>query len=220
MADARLAQFPDVATFKEQGVAWTLGTLRGLAAPKDTPPARVQVLAAAVRRVVLGDAYQSAMRSAGFTPAYEDPAQLERTLGQTDERLGALLRSEAFRGLAEKQLGPMFFPALLIGALLLVSAALLVTRRSRELEPRDSPPAPPGAGWRFAEVLIWIALYTALAETLGFVLTAGALLLAHLLRLGTRAAIAIPLAVLLVPAAYHVFAVVLRVPLPRGLLGW
>ena len=60
----------------------------------------------------------------------------------------------------------------------------------------------------------------ALAETAGFILTAGALLLAHLRRLGTRAAVAVPLAGLLVPVAYHLFAVVLRVPLPRGWLGW
>jgi putative tricarboxylic transport membrane protein len=77
-----------------------------------------------------------------------------------------------------------------------------------------------GAAWRFAEVLIWIALYIALAETLGFVVTASALLLAYLLRLGTRLAIAAPLTLLLVPLAYHVFGVILRVPLPRGLVGW
>ena len=79
---------------------------------------------------------------------------------------------------------------------------------------------PPGAAWRFAEVLIWIALYLALAETLGFVLTAGVLLLAYLMRLGTRPLTAATITLLLVPAMYHVFAVILRVPLPRGLFGW
>jgi hypothetical protein len=52
------------------------------------------------------------------------------------------------------------------------------------------------------------------------VVTAGLLLLAYLLRLRTRPAVAVPLALLLVPAAYQVFAVFLRVPLPRGILGW
>lgn len=220
MAEARLPQFPDVPTFREQGIDWELGTLRGLAAPKDTPPERIRVLADAVKRVVQGDAYQSAMRRAGFTPAYEDPAQLEATLAETDRRLGALLRSEAFRDLESKQFGPMFFPALLIGALALVSGGLLVTRRRTAREPSDATPAPAGAAWRFVEVLAFIALYVSFAETLGFVMTAGALLLAHLLRLGTRPAVAVPLALLLVPAAYQVFAVALRVPLPRGLLGW
>ncbi len=218
MAGERVAQFPDVPTFQEQGVAWSLGTLRGLAAPKDTAPERVRLLAAAVRRVVQGEPYRSAMLSAGFTPGYQDPDEFALTLAQADQRLGGLLASDAFRGLATKQLGPMFFPGLLLGALALSSAALFAAKGVQH-EPGEAP-APPGAAWRFAEVVLWILLYLALAETLGFVITAGALLLAHLLRLGTRAAVAVPLAVLLVPAAYHVFAVLLRVPLPRGVFGW
>jgi tripartite-type tricarboxylate transporter receptor subunit TctC len=217
MADARLPQFPEVPTFREQGVDWQLGTLRGLGVPRDTPPERVAVLAAAVRRVALGEAYRSAMGGAGFTAAYEDPAAFAATLEQTDQRLGALLGSEAFRGLAAKQLGPMFFPAVLIGALVLVSGTLLVTGRKQRSE-RQPPTA--GGLRRMAEVVAWILLYLALAETLGFILTAGALLLVHLLRLGTKPAVAVAVALLLVPAAYEVFAVLLRVPLPRGLLGW
>ena len=220
MAEERVAQFPEVPTFKEQGVDWTLGTLRGLAAPKETPPERVQLLAAALRRVAQGEAYRSAMRSAGFTPDYEDPRQLGLTLAEVDGRLGGLLRSEAFRGLATKQIGPMFFPALLLGALAVVAAALFATRSGGSSEPGSEAAASPGAAWRFAEVLLWIVLYMALAETLGFVITAGTLLLLHLLRLGSRPAVALPLAAILVPAAYHVFAVLLRVPLPRGLFGW
>ena len=222
MSEARLPQFAAVPTFKELGADWTLGTIRGVAVPKDTSPERVRVLADALKRVVESDAYQSAMRRGGFTPSYEDPAQFALTLAETDERLGALLTSEAFRGLETTHFGPMFFPGLLFAALALVSGALLVTRRRRsaDREPRDAMSVAPGAARRSAEVLIWIALYLALAETLGFVLTAAVLLLAYLLRLGTRPRVAAPLTLALVPAVYHLFAVVLRVPLPRGLFGW
>jgi tripartite-type tricarboxylate transporter receptor subunit TctC len=222
MSEVRLPQFAAVPTFKELGADWTLGTIRGVAAPKDTPPERVRVLADALKRVVEGDGYQTVMRRGGFTPAYEDPARFALTLAQTDERLGALLTSEAFRGLETARFGPMFFPGILFAALALVSGALLFARRGRsaDREPRDAMPLAPGAAWRSAEVLIWIALYLALAETLGFVLTAAMLLLAYLLRLGTRPRVAAPLTLALVPAVYHVFAVVLRVPLPRGILGW
>jgi tripartite-type tricarboxylate transporter receptor subunit TctC len=223
MAGARAPQFPDVPTLREMGVNWELGTLRGIAVPKDTPAERVAVLAASLQRVVEGEEYQRSMRSAGFTPSYENPAQFAVTLARTDEQLGALLTSEAFRGLETARFGPMFFPALLIGALVLVSAAMFVVR------PRPDDPGAgerlaargvmSGATWRFAEVLIWIALYGALAETLGFIVTAGVLLLGYLLRLGTRPAIAAPLTLLLVPLVYYVFGVLLRVPLPRGLLG-
>jgi tripartite-type tricarboxylate transporter receptor subunit TctC len=222
MADARAAQFPDVPTLKEQGVDWTLGTLRGLAVPKDTPPERVRILADAVKRVVEGDAYRTAMQRSGFTPVYEDPAQFTASLVEIDSRLGGLLNSEAFRGLAAKQFGPMFFPSLLAGALLLVLIGIAATSRKdgRLAEAEPLAAAPPGAAWRFAEVVLWVVLYIALAETLGFIVTAGVLLLVYLLRLGTRPGVAVPVAVLLVPAAYQVFAVFLRVPLPRGLLGW
>ena len=223
MAEARVAQFPDIPTFHEQGIEWNLGVLRGLAAPKDTPPARVRLLADAVRLVVEGDEYRAGLVRSGFTPVYEDPARFRVSLQEIDDRLGALLLSDALRGLTAKQFGPMFFPAALAGALALVTLGILVgSRRTRPAGDAGETVSttPPGAGWRFAEVLAFVALYIALAETAGFILTAGALLLAHLLRLGTRAAVAVPLAGLLVPAAYHLFAVLLRVPLPRGLLGW
>ena len=89
MAGARAAQFPDVPTLKEMGANWQLGTIRGVAAPKDTPADRVALLAAALKRVVEGDEYQRSMRSAGFTPSYEDPAQFAVTLARTDRQLGA-----------------------------------------------------------------------------------------------------------------------------------
>jgi len=105
----------------------------------------------------------------------------------------------------------------LAAALAVVLIALVATSRK---DPGLRVSSPPGAWWRFAEVVLWIGLYLALAERLGFIVTAGLLLLVHLVRLGTRPAIAVPLAVVLVPVVYHLFAVILRVPLPRGLLGW
>lgn len=225
MAEARAPQFPDVPTLKELGINWTLGTIRAIAAPRDTPPDRAAALAAALQRVVASDAYQSTMRRSGFTASYEDPAQLAATLEEMDARLGALLTSQAFGGLATSRFGPMFFPVLLLAALTVVSLALAVLRpRAGDAAASDAAVVamayPPGAAWRFAEVLIWIALYVALAETIGFVLTAGVLLVAYLMRLGTRPLIAATITLMLVPAMYHVFAVILRVPLPRGLFGW
>ncbi|HEY8232970.1 MAG TPA: tripartite tricarboxylate transporter substrate-binding protein [Vicinamibacteria bacterium] len=222
MGEARLPQFPDVPTFREQGVDWTMGAFRALAAPKATPPARARLLAAAVRRVAEGDEYRKAMRQAGFTPAYEAPDELALTLTEADRHLGSLLASDAFRGLGGSPIGPMFFPTLILIGLAVVTGAILLTRERAGAAPAgdDVALAAPGGARRFAEVLAWIAAYMALAETLGFVVTASALLVAYLLLLRTRASVAVPLSVLLVPLAYHLFAVVLRVPLPRGLLGW
>ncbi len=226
MATGRLPQFPLVPTLQEQGVTFSLGTIRALAVPRDVPPDRLRTLADAVARVATSEAYQSALTSAGFTPAYEEPAVLARTLEETDGRLGALLRSEAFQGLADKQVGPMFFPAMLFTAIAGVTLALLVLSRAGhprgDLMPSaDAPsPAPPAAAWRFVEPLLWIVLYILLAEWAGFLLTAGILLLLYLVRLGTRPQFALPITLALVPVIYYVFAGLLRVSLPRGLLGW
>ena len=222
MADERLTQFPSVPTLKEQGVDFSLGTIRGLAVPKDVPADRIRTLADAVRRVVHSSEYRTSLAQAGFTPAYEDPAQFTATLQQTDSRLGALLQSEAFAGLAVQRLGPMFFPGVLAVALAGVVLGLVVTSRRAPAAAASQSPAAfeQGAAWRFAEPLLWIGAYIAAAEWLGFVLTAGTLLLMYLLRLGTRPRVAVPLVLGLVPTAYHIFAVLLRVSLPRGLLGW
>jgi tripartite-type tricarboxylate transporter receptor subunit TctC len=226
MADERVPQFPSVPTLKEQGIDFAEGTIRGLAVPRDVPADRVRTLADAVRRAVHSEAYQASMSSAGFTPMYEEPAQLARTLEQTDGRLGAILRSSAFEGLTAKQVGPMFFPGLLFTALAGVTLGLIVLSRTGEAGHGVTPPPdpsstrPPAVGWRFVEPLLWIGLYIALAEWAGFLLTAGTLLLTYLLRLGTRLRIALPLILVLVPVTYYVFAGLLRVALPRGILGW
>ena len=223
MADERVPRFSSVPTLKEQGLDFSLGTIRGVAVPAGVPDDRVRLLADAVRRVVHSDDYRASLSKAGFTPAYEDPARFTTTLQETDERLGALLRSEAFSGLSAQQLGPMFFPRLLFAALGGVVIGLFATARRapRAAAPEQTSRAlQPATAWRFVEPLLWIALYVALAEWVGFLLTAGILLLVYLIRLGTRPRIAVPITLVLVPAAYYVFAVLLRVALPRGILGW
>jgi tripartite-type tricarboxylate transporter receptor subunit TctC len=222
MADERLAQFASVPTLKEQGIDFALGTIRGVAVPQSVAPGRVRVLAEAVERVARSKAYVDTMAAAGFTPAYEDPRQVTRTLEDTDARLGALLRSDAFAALAEKQIGLMFFPGVLFASLAVVTLTLIVLSRTRRDVPNAGEPAVlvPQAFWRFLEPLLWIALYVAIVEWAGYLLTAGALLVLYLWRLGTRLRVALPLGLVLVPATYYVFAVLLRVSLPRGLLGW
>jgi tripartite-type tricarboxylate transporter receptor subunit TctC len=220
MAPERLERFPSVPTLAEQGVPFSLGTIRGIAAPAGVPQDRARVLADALRRVVNSDEYRGTLAKAGFTPAYEDPARFAVTLQETDARLGALLRSEAFAGLAFKQIGPMFFPGVLAVALAGVTLALVVASRRRPSAKsgRDRPAA--RIVWKFFEPLLWIAIYVALAERLGFLLTAGPLLFVYLVRLGTRPRVAVAVTLVVAPAAYYVFAILLRVSLPRGPLAW
>lgn len=217
MADARVEQFPDVPTFKEQGIDWSLGGWRGLAVPADTPDSVVAVLNKAIDRAIHSAEFKQFMNSAGFNWSYEGPADFRRTLEELDAQFGAILTSPAFAGIAKGPIGPMVFPGLLGGIAVVLLAALV--RRQSIRAPRPEPIF--RLGWRhLIEVTLWIAMYVLLAETAGFILTAGVLLALWMWRLGVHWVPNLSVSVVLVPLIYQIFAVHLRVPLPRGWLGW
>jgi hypothetical protein len=225
MSTERAPRFPTVPTFAEQGVDFTLGTLRGVALPRDVPEDRARVIADAVRRVATSEAFRTSLSSAGFTPEYEESTEFAATLLQTDERLGELLRSPSFAGLGSQQIGAMFFPAFLAVALAGVVLGLAFAGRGGSghegaAHDQDAHDGGPVSLWRFAEPLLWIALYVLLAEWAGFLIVTSALLLLYLTRLGTRLSVAAAITVVVVPLTYYVFAVVLRVGLPRGFFAW
>lgn len=72
----------------------------------------------------------------------------------------------------------------------------------------------------FLDVIVAVVFYVALAEALGFLITAAAVLVYLALRFGVRIAPALCLALILVPGIYQLFCKSLGVPLPRGLFGW
>lgn len=217
MSDERLPAFPEVPTFKEQGVDWTMGTWRGLALPPGVPEARRATLLEAVRSVVESEEYQTFMKQAGFNPAALGPEEFAEFLETNDAQMGAILTSEAFRGVEKPPVGPMAFPSL-AGALLLANfLALAITgklRRPAELEPLTHR----GAA-RIALVIGAVLVYMLCAEWLGFVLTMGLLVFVLLWRFRMRWPMAAAASAALVFAVYHIFANYLRVPLPRGLWG-
>ena len=72
----------------------------------------------------------------------------------------------------------------------------------------------------FVVILVVALTFPLLAEIVGFVLLATIMLLVMFWWLGCRWWTSLSIAVVLVPIVYQVFMHVLRVPLPRGLLGW
>ena len=68
--------------------------------------------------------------------------------------------------------------------------------------------------------MAWVLAYLVLVEWAGFVITAAVLLALLLRRLENGWVVATAVSVLIVPVTYQLFAVSLRVPLPRGWLGW
>jgi len=218
MADGRLESYPDVPTFKEQGVDWTLTGWRGVCLPKGAPPEVTARLVGALERAARSENFRTFMQNAGFDARWEPPQQFAETMRQVDEQLGALLTSDAFRSLHRSRFGPMFFPWVLMAILAAVFIGLIATggfKRAEDVEPLI------GQGLlRAAAVVAWVAAYLLAVEWAGFVLTAG-VLLAVLLRLfGSRWPVAVGVSAILVPLTYQLFAVSLRVPLPQGWLGW
>lgn len=218
MADERVSGFSEVPTFREQGADWTLAGWRGICLPRDTPAELRQQVAAALERVVEGGAFQESMRQAGFNVTWQPSAQFAQTLEKGDVQFGKLLTSDAFRSVQRARFGPMFFPSVLIGLLVLVLAGLLLGGGLKRAETAESIDR---HGFvRLAGIAAWVVAYVLLVGWAGFVVTAAGLLILLLRCLGNQWRQAIVAGVVIVPLTYHLFAVVLRVPLPHGWLGW
>ncbi len=218
MADERVEQFPDVPTFKEQGIDWQMSGWRGICVPKDTPPEIADRLTEALAAVAQSDGYQDFMQTAGFHAEFQTPDEFARSLHDVDEQLGGLLTSEAFRSVQETPIGPMFFPTLLGVSLTIAVVGLIATgglRRQAEVGPLCR-----GDLLRCGEVVAWVLAYLLVAETAGFVIASAVLLTIWMWRLGVRPLVSIVVGVPVAVATYQLFAVLLHVPLPRGWLGW
>ncbi len=249
MADARLPAFPSVPTLREQGHDWSMAGWLGLVAPRETPRERLAVLEAAAQRVSRSDELNAFMRQGGFNFVPEPADGFGETMAHQDEVFGRLLTSDAFSDVAVEHFGPMLFPIAIFGLLVLtltwvVAQETWLRRGADELpleEDRDVMPIAGGelvgerewdAGLsvggemtratlgRPIAILIAVVFYALVAEHLGFLLAAFVLLLGLLWRFGVRPVSAIAVAGVTSVVTYQLFAIGLRVPLPRGLLEW
>ena len=75
VGDARLSQFPDVKTVKEQGIDLAVRKFRGLAGPKGTPPAVIAAWDAAVPKLLADPAYKKIYSRNGLEPGFVPHAQ-------------------------------------------------------------------------------------------------------------------------------------------------
>jgi hypothetical protein len=218
LADERVAQFPEIPTLKELGVDAVLGTWRGVGLPTGTPDEVSAVLVEAHERVVNGTEFRQFMAKAGFNWAYEGPEEFGVTLARLDATFGTLLTSDTFTAIGQDIVGPMAFPTILAFIGLVVLAILLVSGGLRRTAASDT------FSWRgtvrVAVILASILVYLLLAEALGFILTAFAIVTFLMWRLAVRWPVAVVVSLALVVVVYQVFAIYLRVPLPRGVFGW
>ncbi|MEK6245430.1 MAG: tripartite tricarboxylate transporter TctB family protein [Pseudomonadota bacterium] len=129
---------------------------------------------------------------------------------------------QGFPPMPGQKFGPAWFPGLIAGGLI-ACGALLITSRLRAATPAPLLARPewtrrarPVAS--VASVLAGLVLYVFVVGTLGFHITAAALLLAWSRLLGASWRLALPVALAATILIHLAFYKLLRVPLPWGLL--
>jgi tripartite-type tricarboxylate transporter receptor subunit TctC len=93
MAEQRVKGFEKVPTMKERGIDLVIGTWRGIAAPKNTPPEVVATLRAATEKIAQEPQLREAMERLNLGPSYAD-AQAFRTSMERDNAYFKTLMSK------------------------------------------------------------------------------------------------------------------------------
>ncbi len=145
----------------------------------------------------------------------------DRTTGAFLVALGAAaaLAGSRLPAVPGQDVGPAAFP-MVIGSGLAICGVLVVLGIGQSFEAPEEETVPPSRfhGLRALIPPALLLFYVLASNTLGFLLTAFAIVLVAGLALGARSRLAVPIA-LVAPALVHlVFYKLLRVPLPDGLL--
>ncbi len=124
--------------------------------------------------------------------------------------------------------GPSLFPRVL-GTLFIVFS-LIVIHEGRQKSKAPPPPEEDEGGnvtiigkenyFNAVLVIILIAAFILAAPHLGFIITGGAVLIILMWKLHVKPVKAVIVSAVVICFIYTVFAKGLRVPLPRGFLGW
>jgi tripartite-type tricarboxylate transporter receptor subunit TctC len=95
--DRRLLQLPDVPTFKESGVNFTMGTWFGLLAPAQTPAPIIATLNKAITGSLDSPESQKIFASQGAQIVGSSPQEFAAFLKAESERLSAVIKERRIR---------------------------------------------------------------------------------------------------------------------------
>lgn len=97
-APQRLAQWPQVPTVAEQGVAgFAVEQWHGLLAPAATSDARLQQMHAVLAQILAEPAMQQSLRDQGYTPVQQSTAQFGKTIASDIDRYSAVAQQLGLR---------------------------------------------------------------------------------------------------------------------------
>lgn len=120
-----------------------------------------------------------------------------------------------------QDVGPAAFP-MLIGGGLVICGIMIAFGIGHSFEVEEEPAAGPGpwhlGGLRALIPPLLLLFYVLASDRLGFLLTAFVMVLVAATALGARPKLALPLGVVAPLGVHAVFAKLLRVPLPDGIL--
>lgn len=91
MADQRVKDFENVPTFKERNIDLSIGTWRGIAAPKGTPQAVLDKLGAAFRQAAAEDSFKAFMAKQNLGYVVADGASFEKVMARDNATFKALI---------------------------------------------------------------------------------------------------------------------------------
>jgi len=236
MASQRMALpvFAPYPTLKEQGSDWTLTGWRGIGVPKGTPVEIQDRLKASLRRMVAGETqvngetFPDFMDRQGFDHTWREGADFASFLKQSDEEFGRIFQQPDFATFNGGPIGPMVFPVL-AGVLLLSSLGLMIgaprssATQAVRADTSSATTSSCGANagrWNFALAIAAVAFYALASDSLGFLVTTGLILLTVTWRLRAGLLATLLLTCAAPPLFYLLFAGLLRVSLPVGVLGW
>lgn len=89
--ERRSPAFPDVPTFKEQGIPMAMDIWRGVGAPKGTPPARIAKLEVAFERASNDPIFLDASKKYGFAVRFLGSKDFEKFMDEDDKMLSGVL---------------------------------------------------------------------------------------------------------------------------------
>ena len=98
MADKRVKGFDNVPTLKERGIDLSIGTWRGLAAPKGTPPEVIAILAEATRKAADEPVIKEALDRLSMGQAYADGEAFRAAMKQDNEVFRQLVVKLGLKG--------------------------------------------------------------------------------------------------------------------------